>query len=68
HHYGFEKTYRVSRQQKVLGLFGENLKLARRRRRLTGLRGAERAGIDRGTLRKVEREDPSVSLGAYFNV
>ncbi|RYE18555.1 MAG: XRE family transcriptional regulator [Sphingobacteriaceae bacterium] len=56
------------KQQKVLELFGENLKLARKRRRLTSLQAAERAGIDRGTLREVERGNPSVSLGAYFNV
>ena len=56
------------KQQKILELFGENLKLARKRRRLTGLQVAERAGIDRGTLREVERGNPSVSLGAYFNV
>jgi transcriptional regulator with XRE-family HTH domain len=56
------------KQKKVLELFGENLKLARKRRRLTSLQVAERAGIDRGTLREVERGNPSVSLGAYFNV
>lgn len=56
------------KQKKVLDLFGENLKLARKRRRLTSLQVAERAGIDRGTLREVERGNPSVSLGAYVNV
>jgi transcriptional regulator with XRE-family HTH domain len=55
-------------QQKVLEVFGENLKLARKRRKLTSVQVAERAGIDRGTLREVERGNPSVSLGAYFNV
>ena len=56
------------KQKKVLELFGENLKLARKRRRLTSLQVSERACIDRGTLREVERGNPSVSLGAYFNV
>ena len=56
------------KQKKVLELFGGNLKLARKRRRLTSLQVAERACIDRGTLRKVERGSPSVSLGAYINV
>ncbi|WDF78062.1 helix-turn-helix transcriptional regulator [Mucilaginibacter sp. KACC 22773] len=56
------------KQQQLLELFGENLKLARKRRKLTSLQVAERAGIDRGTLREVERGNPSVSLGAYFNV
>ena len=47
---------------------GENIKLARKRRKLTSMQVAERAGIDRGTLREIERGNPSVSMGAYFNV
>ena len=47
---------------------GENIKLARKRRKLTSVQVAERAGIDRGTLREIERGNPSVSMGAYFNV
>ena len=47
---------------------GENIKLARKRRKLTSIQVAERAGIDRGTLREIERGNPSVSMGAYFNV
>ena len=53
---------------KNLEVMGENIKLARKRRKLTGIQVAERAGIDRGTLREIERGNPSVSLGAYFNV
>lgn len=53
---------------KVLGIMGENIKLARKRRKLTSIQVAERAGIDRGTLREIERGNPSVSMGAYFNV
>lgn len=56
------------KQMKILEEFGENLKLARKRRKLTAIQVAERAGIDRGTLREVERGNPSVSLGAYINV
>jgi transcriptional regulator with XRE-family HTH domain len=55
-------------QIKLLEQFGENLKLARKRRKLTALQVAERAAIDRGTLREVEKGNPSVSLGAYINV
>jgi transcriptional regulator with XRE-family HTH domain len=47
---------------------GENIKLARRRRKLTSLQVAERAGIDRSTLTNIEKGSPSVSIGAYFNV
>jgi transcriptional regulator with XRE-family HTH domain len=53
---------------KILGVMGENIKLARKRRKLTSIQVAERSGIDRGTLREVERGNPSVSMGAYFNV
>jgi transcriptional regulator with XRE-family HTH domain len=53
---------------KILGVMGENIKLARKRRKLTSMQVAERAGIDRGTLREIERGNPSVSMGAYFNV
>lgn len=53
---------------KILGIMGENIKLARKRRKLTSIQVAERAGIDRGTLREIERGNPSVSMGAYFNV
>ena len=47
---------------------GENIKLARKRRKLTTLQVAERASIDRSTLYKIEKGTSSVSLGAYFNV
>ena len=30
-------------------------------------RQAERAGIDRSTLYEIEKGNPSVSMGAYFN-
>jgi transcriptional regulator with XRE-family HTH domain len=47
---------------------GENIKLARKRRKLTVTQVSERAGIDRTTLYQVEKGNPSVSVGAYFNV
>ncbi len=46
---------------------GENIKLARKRRKLTTQQVAERAGIDRSTLYEIEKGSPSVSMGAYFN-
>jgi len=54
--------------QKILTEMGEQFKLARKRRSLTLVKVAERAGIHRETLRKVENGDASVSLAAYFNV
>jgi transcriptional regulator with XRE-family HTH domain len=56
------------KQMKVLEEMGEQFKLARKRRGLTLVQVAERAGIHRETLRKVEKGEPGVALGAYFNV
>lgn len=47
---------------------GENIKLARKRRNLTTIQVAERANINRTTLYQIEKGNPRVSLGAYFNV
>lgn len=47
---------------------GENIKLARKRRKLTAVQVAERAGVARSTLYLVEKGDSSVAIGAYFNV
>jgi transcriptional regulator with XRE-family HTH domain len=53
---------------RVLERFGENLKLARLRRRYAAETVAQRAGIARATLYRVEQGDPSVSLGNYARV
>ncbi len=53
---------------RILEQFGENLKLARLRRRYAAETVAQRAGIARATLYRVERGDPSVSLGNYARV
>ena len=47
---------------------GENIKLARRRRKITTTQVSERADIDRTTLYQIEKGNPKVSFGAYFNV
>jgi len=52
----------------MLEQMGENIKLARKRRKLTTIQVAERAGIARSTLYLIEKGDASVTLGAYFNV
>lgn len=53
--------------QKVLEQLGENIRLARKRRSLTMIQVAERAGIDRTTLYHIEKGNSSVSMAAYFN-
>lgn len=63
-----KKRILFPKHQKILQVLGENIKLARKRRKLTTIQVAERAGIDRTTLYQVERGNPSVSMGAYFNV
>ena len=56
------------RQQKVLSVLGENIKLARKRRKLTQTLVSERTGISRTTLRKIENGDSTVSIGHYLSV
>jgi transcriptional regulator with XRE-family HTH domain len=51
----------------LLEQMGEQIRLARKRRKLTTTQVAERAAINRSTLVEVEKGNPSVSMGAYFN-
>lgn len=63
-----KKQILFPRYQKILEQVGENIKLARKRRKLTTIQVAERAGIDRTTLYQVERGNGSVSIAACFNI
>ena len=54
--------------EKILKAMGEQIKLARLRRRLSAELTAERAGISRTSLWKVEKGDPSVAMGIYAAV
>lgn len=63
-----KKALLLPRYQKIFDGIGENIKLARKRRKLTAEQVAERAGIHRATLHRVEKGDPSVAIGIYFNV
>ena len=58
----------VPRVRRLLTGLGNQLKLARLRRRYSTEVVAQRAGITRPTLSKIEQGDPSVSLGAYVRV
>ena len=51
--------------KRALAKLGEDIKSARLRRRIPTTIMAERVFITRMTLQKVERGDPSVSLGIY---
>jgi transcriptional regulator with XRE-family HTH domain len=54
--------------QRLLIEVGENIRLARLRRRFSATLVAERSGMTRTTLRSIERGDPSVTFGAYSRV
>ena len=55
-------------QQRALTTLGENIKYARLRRDLSSEQIAERAGISRNTLIKIEKGDEGVAIGYYFRV
>ena len=63
-----KKQILFPKYQKLFEQVGENLKLARKRRKLTMVQVAERAGMDRTTLYQIEKGNGSVSMAAYFNV
>jgi len=56
------------KNQKVLSLLGENIKLACKRRGYSQSLIAERTGLSRNTVRKIERGDSTVSIGHYVAV
>jgi transcriptional regulator with XRE-family HTH domain len=53
---------------RILRELGENLKLARKRRKLSVIQVAERAGIARSTLWMIEKGNPAVAMSAYLQV
>jgi transcriptional regulator with XRE-family HTH domain len=56
------------RIEALLSDLGENIKLARLRRKITTTMLSERAGMTRKTLRAIEKGEMGVSMGAYANV
>jgi transcriptional regulator with XRE-family HTH domain len=50
---------------KALRKLGQDINDARRRRRITIELMAERAGLSKTTISKVEKGDPTASMGAY---
>jgi len=55
-------------EQRLLSQLGERLRLARMRRKLSNAVVAQRAGISRTSLYKVEAGDPGATLGTYLRV
>ena len=54
--------------RKALIKLGGDIAVARKKRRISTVSMAERAFISRGTLYKLEKGDPSVSMGVYATV
>lgn len=54
--------------ENILAQMGEQIKLARLRRRISAKLVAERAGISRATLVSIEKGAPSVAIGCYAAV
>ena len=63
-----KKLILLPRLQRVLEEVGENIKLARLRRKLSTSQIAERANISRSTLWAVEKGKPGVAIGTYLQV
>lgn len=63
-----KKQIVLPKHKVILEQLGENIKLARKRRKITAEQLSERAGIVRMTLYQIEKGNPSVAIGAYFNV
>lgn len=51
--------------QEILVSLGEQIKMARLRRKISSQLAAERAGVSRATVSAVEKGTPSVSIGIY---
>jgi transcriptional regulator with XRE-family HTH domain len=63
-----KKTTLLPGPERILKDLGVNLKLARKRRKLTRHLVAERAGIARSTLQLIEDGNPGVAMSSYLQV
>lgn len=54
-----------ARVRRSLAKFGADLRVARRKRRLSVAMMAERVGVARATYLRAEKGDPRVALGVY---
>lgn len=61
-------TNLLPKHQRILADLGENLKLARLRRKLSAEQVAERAGVSRSTLSLMENGSAGSSLGKLLQV
>ncbi len=62
------KNVLLPKYKRILLELGENIRLARLRRKLSTKQIAERANMSRTTLYAIEKGMPNVSIGSYFSV
>jgi len=65
---GKKSVVLLPKTQEILEALGEQIKMARLRRKLSSELVAERAGVSRTTLWAVEKGSSSVSMGTYAAV
>jgi len=63
-----KKPILLPKTKRILAELGENIKLARLRRKISAAQIAERANISRPTLSSIEKGQPSVGIGLYLQV
>ena len=63
-----KKIVILPKTTRIMSELGENIKLARLRRKLSAEQVAERANISRPTLSAIEKGSPTVSIGSYLLV
>ncbi len=63
-----KKILLLPKEKKILAEVGENIRLARLRRKLSSQQVAERTNISRPTLLSIEKGSASVSIGSYLQV
>lgn len=63
-----ETTSLLPKQQRILASLGDNLRLARLRRKLSAEQVAERAGVSRTTLHLMEKGSAGTSVGKLLQV
>ncbi len=63
-----QKITQLPSISKMLAALGENIKLARLRRKLSTEQISERANISRPTLVSIEKGLPGVAIGSYAQV
>ncbi len=58
----------LPKHERALNQVGEQFKLARLRRKLSMEQVAERANVAKSTLWRIEKGDPGVAMGNYYQV